>query len=209
MPLSEYNRDQLEALYLIRDFFRNQTDSRKDKIGNMIQPYLDFRAEVEGFQNNYLSDICTIKCFREMQSACCNKEGIATFFADFVVNILCSGEAELEIMEKQLLRGYEGNKCVYLTGKGCAWRYKPIVCEMFLCDHAKAALGKKEGSCLSRWNQLREEEKKYTWPDKPVLFDELEAFFIAEGVKSPLMYFHKSPGLIRIKSRWQSTQMIK
>ena len=205
MPVSEYNRDQVSALTLIRDFFKNESSSGKDEMRKMIQPYLGFRASVACFQQEYLSEICTAKCFQDMQSACCNKEGIATFFADFVVNILYSEEPELDIMEKQLLRGAEGNKCVYLMSSGCLWKYKPIVCEMFLCSHAKTALKENDASYLSEWNRLREEEKKYTWPDKPVLFDELEAIFIAEGIENPLMYFHRSPGLLRIKSGWKNT----
>ena len=204
MAFSEYNRDQRETLTLIGRYLKNQTSSRHDEIKKMIQPYLDFRTEVDDFQQKYLSDICTEKCFQGMQSACCNKEGIATFFADFVVNTLCSEESEHDRMEKLLLRGADGNKCVYLTNKGCLWRYKPIVCEMFLCDHAKTALKEKSEIYLAEWNQLREKEKRFTWPDKPVLFDELEDFFISEGIESPLMYFHKSPGLIRIKSRWKN-----
>ena len=63
---------------------------------------------------------------------------------------------------------------------------------------------KRDASYLSEWNRLREEEKKYTWPDEPVLFDELEEIFIVEGIESPLMYFHRGPGLIRIKSKWRN-----
>ena len=203
MPVSEYNRDQIETLILLRNFLKNQPSSRKDNIKKIIQSYIDFRALVDNFQQKYLSDICTAKCFQGMKSACCNKEGIATFFADFVVNILYSEESDIDRMEEHLLRGAAGNS-VYLTDSGCLWHYKPVVCEMFLCNHAKAALKEKGESYLLRWNQLREKEKIYTWPDKPVLFDELESLFIAEGIESHLMYFHKSPGLVRMKSRWKT-----
>ena len=204
MPVSEYNRDQLDTLTRVRDFFKGTPPLQRDEIKKMIVPYLDFRASVEDFQKKHLSDICTAKCFQDMQSACCNKEGIATFFADFVVNILCSEEPELEKMEEQLIKGAGGNKCVYLTDKGCTWRYKPIVCEMFLCDHAKKSLEEKGGLHVSEWKRLREEEKKYTWPDRPVLFDTIEELFMTEGIETTLMYFHRSPGLIRLKSRWKS-----
>jgi hypothetical protein len=33
-----------------------------------------------------------------------------------------------------------------------------------------------------------------------VLFDELEAFFIERQCRSSLMYFHNSPGLLRVKA---------
>lgn len=205
MSFNEYNRDQLEALTLVRDFFRAQPSSTKNNIEKMIQPYIDFRAEVDAFQQSYLTDICTAKCFQDMQSACCNKEGIATFFADFVVNILYSEEEKLDIMEEHLTRDVTGHKCVYLLDNGCLWNYKPIVCEMFLCDHAKKSLMQKGDFYQKTWDQLREEERKFTWPDKPVLFDELESLLISKNIESPLMYFHKSPGLIRVKSRWKKT----
>ena len=207
MPFSEYNSDQLDTLTKIKAFLENQPQITIDRLRDMTRPYQEFRSVVENFQKEYLSDICTVKCFQDMQSACCNKEGIATFFADFVVNTINADETELEVMEERLLNGVSGNKCVYLTAGGCLWSYKPIVCEMFLCDHAKTVLKGKGSAYISRWSQLREEEKKYTWPDKPVLFDELEELFLEKGIESPLMYFHKSPGLLRIKSGWKTSEV--
>jgi len=77
---------------------------------------------------------------------------------------------------------------------------------MFLCDHANINLSVKDESTLAGWNQLKIEEKDFTWPDKPVLFDELENIFIEKSFDSQLMYFHKSPGLLRLKSKWQNTE---
>jgi hypothetical protein len=51
-----------------------------------------------------------------------------------------------------------------------------------------------------QWKQLRRRKKRYTWPNRPVLFDDLEAYFIRAGYASNLMYFHNSPGLLRVKS---------
>jgi hypothetical protein len=42
----------------------------------------------------------------------------------------------------------------------------------------------------------------YTWPSRPVLFDKLEELFIQEGFDSPIMYFHHSPGLLRLKAKY-------
>ena len=204
MPISEYNRDQLNTLIRIRHFLKNKQPSLKNRLKEMVRPFLEFRAVVDNFQSKYLVNICTSKCFQGKQSACCNKDGIATFFADFVVNIINTDNPGLDLIEDSLLKETSGNKCVYLTTHGCLWNYKPIVCEMFLCDHAKTALKEKGSAYITRWLKLREEEKKYTWPDKPVLFDELESLFLAEGIESPLMYFHKSPGLLRVKSEWKS-----
>ncbi len=207
MPASEYNRDQLNSLIIVRDFINNQPTSTVEHIKEISIPYINYRAGVKTFHDKYLSDICTVKCFEENKSACCNREGIATFFADLVINAVYTDEPELDRMKKVLSREMTGNKCVYLTEKGCLWKYKPIVCEMFLCDHAKKALKEKGEPLHKKWNDLRQEERKYTWPDKPVLFDEIEKIFIAEKFESPLMYFHKSPGLLKIKSAWVSDRI--
>jgi hypothetical protein len=44
-------------------------------------------------------------------------------------------------------------------------------------------------------------EKQFTWPAKPILFDELEELFLQSGLQSPLMYCHLSPGLLRVKAQ--------
>jgi hypothetical protein len=43
--------------------------------------------------------------------------------------------------------------------------------------------------------------KSFRWPDRPVLFDQLEQVFMAVGCRSPLMYINTSPGLLRIKQK--------
>jgi hypothetical protein len=35
----------------------------------------------------------------------------------------------------------------------------------------------------------------------PLLFDEIETFFMLRGADSPHLYFHRSPGLLRVKKR--------
>jgi hypothetical protein len=90
-------------------------------------------------------------------------------------------------------------KCVYLGTKGCLWLIKPIVCEMFLCEHARNSVFDNDPNAHKQWKRLRRREKRYTWPNRPVLFDDLEAYFIKSGYASSLMYFHNSPGLLRIK----------
>ena len=46
---------------------------------------------------------------------------------------------------------------------------------------------------------LAQERKRFTWPDRPVLFDDLEQYFMDAGCTSPHMYLHNSPGLLRVK----------
>ena len=54
-----------------------------------------------------------------------------------VVNALISQDREIDLLLEVLKEPNNGFKCIYLGEKGCLWRLKPIVCEMFLCEHAK------------------------------------------------------------------------
>jgi len=65
---------------------------------------------------------------------------------------------------------------------------------MFLCHHAKETVLGGNTDLKARWKDLRSREKEFTWPDGPVLFDDLEEIFVLAGLESPLMYFHRSPG---------------
>jgi hypothetical protein len=199
--LSEYNHDQWEALLMVHRHLGGLPALEIERLRTAVGPYLQFRSEVSRFQTEFLSDICTQACFTTRESACCNRNGIATFFADVVVNALSSSAEDLKVLRTALENDPGGFKCVYLGEKGCLWRLKPIVCEMFLCDRAKATVLGKDGELRNRWEVLLLKEKRFTWPDKPVLFDELEELFLQAGLKSSLMYFHLSPGLRRVKAQ--------
>ena len=199
--MSEYNRDQVEAFLMVRRFLREASGPEKDRLDRMIHEYLEFRNEVASFQERFFSELCTEKCFTSQTSACCGREGIATFFADVLINALISTEKELDDLLQILSRDQGGLKCVYLTDRGCAWRLKPIVCEMFLCQNAKDTVLGNDEALAARWKGLRKKEKHFTWPDRPVLFDTLEKLCIEKGCDSPLMYCHKSPGLLRLKAK--------
>jgi len=108
---------------------------------------------------------------------------------------------EIDALEETLSRSREGSGCVYLGPSGCMWRLKPIAREMVLCDHALRSLLEGDEAAAARWKALRAQERRFTWPDRPVLFDDLEAWFMDAGLDSPLMYCHKSPGLLRVKAR--------
>lgn len=202
--MRDYNRDQLEALLMVQRYLEGLPASEIERLRASVRPYLRFRSEVSRFQKEFLSEICTQACFTTRQSACCNRDGIATFFADVVINALCSSEGDLNRIKSALVNDPGGFKCVYLGGKGCVWRLKPIVCEMFLCDRAKAALLEGDSNHGNRWQELLLKEKQFTWPDKPILFDDLEELFVQAGLKSPLMYCHLSPGLLRVKAQRKS-----
>jgi hypothetical protein len=200
-PLGEYNRQQLEALRMVRTYLEERGPSGLRHLKGWVRPYLRFRKEVSDFQQTHFSDTCTRKCFTSRASACCSREGMATFFADMVINGMLSFQKQMDALEEALLRDRGGPKCVYLASHGCLWRLKPIVCEMFLCKHAMESVLTPHPALRARWEGLRRRERRYTWPSRPLLFDRIEAHFIEAGYESPLMYLHKSPGLIRVKQK--------
>ena len=172
-------------------------------IGNLrtrIRNYLGFRNDVASFLHRHFSGVCTEACFQNHQSACCSREGITTFFADVVINVLMSSDSEVERLLQVLSLRNPGLKCIYLGRRGCLWRIKPIVCEMFLCEHARKTVFGKEPQRFKDWEKLKRRERRYTWPNRPVLFDQLESYFIERGYDSSLMYCHNSPGLLRVKA---------
>ena len=204
MTISSYNRDQLEAILMIRQFMGGLSRKQVSQIKRKMDSYLGFRADVAEFQERYFSSLCTEKCFTSQTSACCGREGIATFFADMVINLFLSSEQEIDSLLQTLINDPGGLNCVYLTDTGCIWRMKPIVCEMFLCQHARETVLGVNENLQSQWEKLCQREKRYTWPNRPVLFDDLEELFIKQGFDSPLMYCHHSPGLLRLKAQWKN-----
>ena len=103
----------------------------------------------------------------------------------------------MDVLEHPL----SSDKCVYLGAHGCLWKMKPIVCVMFTCDRAQDQVFGKNPELRQQWEGFQALKKRFTWPDRPVLFDDLESVFIDAGHTSPLMYLHNSPGLLRIKQK--------
>lgn len=171
----------------------------RETLLSRISDYFRFRDAVDAFLGEHFDNICTEKCFQSKVSACCSREGIITFFADVVINVLVSSASEIQALLKVLQKPNTGFKCIYLGGHGCMWRIKPLICEMFLCDHAENEVFIKKPEAKKLWQELKQREKQYRWPDRPVLFDDLEQYFIKAGYSSPLMYLHNSPGLLRVK----------
>jgi hypothetical protein len=192
----------MEAFLMARRYLGSISPSRKNRIKEWVRAYLKFRGETAQFQKQHFSEMCTYKCFTSQTSACCGREGIATFFADVVINVLLSSPREVDDILETLAHDRGGLNCVYLTEQGCLWRLKPIVCEMFLCKQAKDCVLKGNSTLGVQWEKLRRRERRYTWPSRPVLFDRLEELFIRSGFQSPLMYLHRSPGLLRIKKQF-------
>jgi hypothetical protein len=197
--MSEYQFEQLEALSLVRMHLKALPRSEKDQLRLMAADYLEFRGRVDRFLELYFGSVCDQSCYKSRLSACCSREGIITFFADVVINQLFSEEIEINDLVGALRSEETSFKCVYLGSQGCRWKIKPIVCQMFLCEPAKARVFRQHPEAESEWRELERQRKKFTWPDRPVLFDLIEKYFIDMGCSSALMYLHQSPGLLRVK----------
>jgi hypothetical protein len=198
---SEYHRDQLTSFTAIRDACRRFSDEALRHLVGRLQPYLEFRGELEGFQHRYLRAYCQRSCFATGLSACCGFESIITFFADQVITYLIGSAEERQALFEVLERPNAAGKCVFLGPTGCIWRVPPVTCALFLCDQSKAAVFGDDPAGAALWQEFREREKRFTHPIQPVLFDELERVFLEQGAESPHMYFHYSPGLLRLKAQ--------
>ena len=197
----DYRLEQLSGQAIVRGYLDAAGPQEKDALRDTCRDYLRFREDVAQYQRRFFADHCHAACFQQQRSACCNKDGIITFFADLVINALVSTPAELEELERGLRLPRTDMKCLYLGPEGCRWRLKPIVCEMFVCDAAKDEVFGRCGEAGEAWARLKQRELAFRWPDRPVLFDAIEARFLAAGIRSSLMYLHDSPGLLRIKRK--------
>ena len=173
--------------------------NRTGRISRSFKDYLKFRRTADGFLQDHFSSTCQKACYSSRLSTCCSREGIITFFADVVVNTTISSPAEIENILEVLQNPRSEVKCVYLGDNGCLWRIKPIVCTMFLCDRAQDDVFVENPELRQQWENFQALKKRFTWPDRPVLFDDLERAFIKAGHNSSLMYLHNSPGLLRVK----------
>jgi hypothetical protein len=201
--MNSYQKEQLEALALVQGYLANLALYARQALVSRIADYLLFRDDVDAFLDAHFSDVCTLKCFKSRISACCSRDGIITFFGDVVVNVLVTPEEEINALRAVLQKPNKGFKCVYLGKQGCMWRVKPIVCEMFLCKSASQEVLDPKSEAAKIWEALKQRKKLFTWPDRPVLFDDLERVLLDAGYSSSLMYMHTSPGLLRIKKQAQ------
>ena len=199
LPMNSYQSEQLESIEAARRILGTLPAEELDRLQARIAAYLSFRDRVDAFLAAHFSGTCTRNCYQNRVSACCSKDGIITFFADVVVNLLRAEPQEIDEWIAVLKREHAGFKCVYLSERGCLWRVKPIVCEMFLCDPAREAVFGGNPGLEKAWNGFESQKKRFTWPDRPVLFDDLERYFIDRQCRTALMHLHYSPGLLRVK----------
>ena len=197
--MNDYQQEQLEALKIVRHGLLRLGDEKRIELIETIRNYMKFRHSVDRFLNRHFSEVCTHTCYLSRTSACCSKDGIITFFADTVVNALNATPAQLDRLETVLSRVNGGHRCVYLGSDGCVWTVRPVVCAMFLCDRSMAAVFSDAPEARTAWASLRQQEKSFKWPDRPVLFDHLETVYLDLGCRSTLMHLNLSPGLLSVK----------
>ncbi len=198
--MNAYRKEQLDCHLMVRDALRAMTAADVQRLKDRFRSYGVFRERVDRFLTRHISGICTASCFQNHLSACCSKDGVMTFFADHVANaVLAEPEALTALIDTLASPAATSMKCIYLGSEGCLWQIKPIICQMFLCEPATAAIAHCGHDVLKEWGALEADAKGFRWPDRPVLFDAVEAHFIGLGVDSPLMHLHKSPGLLRLK----------
>lgn len=197
--MNDYQKEHADAFRTVMSCLESMPADGRTDLVKAVAPYVDFRARVDRFLGRYFADHCAPKCFQSRLSACCSREGIVAFFADVAINCLHSSADDIHRIIAALERPNRGHRCIHLAESGCRWRVTPIVCAMFLCDQAKSEVFGASPEAEAAWKGLEAERKRYTWPDRPVVFDLLELRFLEAGCESPLMYLNTSPGLLRVK----------
>jgi len=197
--MNAYQQEHADAFRKVSGFWETLEETSRSEIQSKLSDYLVFRKDVDRFLETHFKTLCTLACFQSRLSACCSREGIIVFFADVVINYILSEKTRITSIMDALERPNTGDKCVYLTECGCLWMVKPIICQMFLCGRAERDVLERDAAAKRRWNHYQVLKRRFIWPDRQVLFDDVERVFMASGIDSPLMYLHKSPGLMRIK----------
>lgn len=199
--MNDYQREQLDALNQVIAKIRFLEAMRKDRLRDDINTYLLYRQQLEMFQSRHFGSYCTQACFQNQTSACCSKDGIITFWADVVINVMQSSETQIEALTNSIRMPLFSNKCIYLSDNGCRWKIRPLGCALFLCDQIQANVLQPHPHLGTQWEDLKKMGSSYRWPDRPVLFDKLEQVFMSAGCHSPLMFLNFSPGLLRVKQK--------
>jgi|WetSurSiteA1Bulk_404760.scaffolds.fasta_scaffold41431_1 hypothetical protein len=199
--MSEYQRDQWLSLTAIREALQFTSESERELLRATLSDYLAFRNQLASFHAHHFGEYCRNACYQTELSACCGFESIITFFADQLINSLLGTPNDQEALIRILEQPNTTRKCVFLGDNGCLWRLPPISCAMFYCDPAKTAVWREMPDASTVFDDFRRREKMFTHPDRPVLFDDLERTFRRRGLQTPHMYYHSSPGLVKLKAR--------
>jgi hypothetical protein len=199
--MNDYQTEQWDTLNTVLDALGRLDPSGKSDLRDKVGPYLEFRKTADRFLSTHFGGHCNQSCYENHLSACCSKDDIITFWADVVINALFSNPAQLSDWAAAIKEPLYERKCIYLGSAGCRWHMRPLMCVMFLCDPVLSRVFAENAGLRATWEKLQAEADGFRRPDKPVLFDWLETFFMHKGFHSPLMYINKSPGLMRIKKQ--------
>jgi hypothetical protein len=199
--VNDYQKEQLQALVLVRHHLRRMEPAAVGRLASDIGSYLEFRSRLDQFTQTHMAGHCTASCFKRRTSACCSRDGIITFWADVVINAVHAGQERLDRMVSAIREPLRTEKCIYLGDHGCLWKTRPLVCAMFVCDPIQNDVIDSDPDLSAQWHRFTAQAKSFRWPDRPVLFDRLERVFMDLGCRSPLMYIHNSPGLMRVKRK--------
>ncbi len=197
--MNDYQIEQLTALGQVKAALGSLTGAALSELRAQAAEYLEFRRRVDTFLARHFGGYCTLACYQNQRSACCSKDGIIVFWADVVVNALHSHPGELDAIQTSIRQPFYPHKCIFLAQNGCLWRVRPLLCTMFLCDGVYQSVLGANLDLQRQWEALLAESKTFRWPDRPVMFDALERFFMDLGCRSTLMHLHTSPGLLRVK----------
>jgi hypothetical protein len=201
LELNIYQREQLESLDSAIQFIRNLSPNAHSGLRAAIKPYLEFRREIDRFLGQHFAHHCTQSCFQNRTSACCSRDGIITFWADVIINTDACDLNQLSRLDQAIRTPLDTRKCIYLGSHGCLWQVRPLVCAMFLCDDVQVSAFREHSQAAQQWDEFKRRAKRFRWPDRPVLFDQLERQCMAAGIDSPLMYLNSSPGLLQVKRK--------
>jgi hypothetical protein len=199
--VNDYQKEQLQALDLVRHYLRRMEPAAVGRLASDIGPYLEFRSRLDLFTQTHMAGHCTAACFNSRTSACCSRDGIITFWADVVINAVHAGPERLDRMVSSIRNPLRTEKCIYLGDDGCLWKIRPLVCAMFVCHTIQNDVIDPDPHLSAQWQRYAAQAKSFRWPDRPILFDRLERVFMDLGCRSPLMYIHNSPGLMRVKRK--------
>ena len=199
--MNTYQKEHFDTFRLVLDYLVGSPPAERRHLRDLSARYVDFRNRSGHYQRTHVAEFCTSKCYSTRMSLCCSRDSIVVYFADVVINCLHSGSSEIQSMIHLLRHSNQGQRCVYLSPEGCRWRISPVVCGMFLCDEAIACITAAGEPTAKQWRAFEEERRRYTWPDRPVVFDALEQWFLERGHSSPLMHLNTSPGLLALKRK--------
>lgn len=206
--MTPWQKEQYESLLLVRQSLETHSSTLLKPLQLSIHEYIEYRHEIDVFLTSHFSQVCTESCYNTAKSACCGKDGILIFFAEVVINAAISDTNALQRLENGISQPNSGSKCDFLGRRGCRWKLRPLVCALFLCNEAEKAVFGGAPVIEKVWERLKKKAKAFKWPDREVLFDEIEKIYITNGYDSPLMYCHKSPGLLRVKN-WSAPHLKK